>query len=292
MKPVFIILNIILILSIGYLCFQAFYPDRQAQKQIFSDKPPESPESKNHRKKISAVSGDNSYKEIRSRNLFNIANEKKKETQAYGSNRRETIPPAPPTGLDLKLLGTVTAVENPYAVIEDNQTRIQGLYRIGDRIQDATLKKIYREKVILVLNGRDYVLELDSKLTAALIPESQGSAESQTDIPNGAISIPQASVESSLSDLDSLKRQIKFRPLTGNGKSEGILVYGISPNSIFKTMKLENGDVIQKVNNQKITSVKNVMALYIQMKDNPTYTVTLLRRGKSIEQIYHFEASE
>ena len=55
-----------------------------------------------------------------------------------------------PTDLKLKLLGTVTGDEKEaYAVIEDTAVRRQNLYKIGDTIQNATLKMILREKVVL-----------------------------------------------------------------------------------------------------------------------------------------------
>ncbi|MBI5896826.1 MAG: hypothetical protein HZB24_12765 [Desulfobacterales bacterium] len=66
------------------------------------------------------------------------------------------------TQLTLKLWGTVSGdTEQVYAVIEDLQKREQNLYRVGDTIQNATVKIVMREKVVLNVEGRDEVLAME-----------------------------------------------------------------------------------------------------------------------------------
>ena len=67
------------------------------------------------------------------------------------------------TDLKLRLWGTVTAddKETAYAVIEEKKGKKQNLYRVGDKIQNATVKMIFREKVVLDVNGRDEILEIE-----------------------------------------------------------------------------------------------------------------------------------
>jgi general secretion pathway protein C len=65
-----------------------------------------------------------------------------------------------PTSLGISLMGTVTG--NPsYAVIEDGATRKQGLYRVGDSIQNAVVKMILKERVVLSVGGSDEVLVME-----------------------------------------------------------------------------------------------------------------------------------
>ena len=65
------------------------------------------------------------------------------------------------TKLNLKLWGTVSGSnDGDYAVIEDVKAREQNLYRAGDAIQTATVKEIHREKVVLTVNGKDEVLQM------------------------------------------------------------------------------------------------------------------------------------
>ncbi|MDL1967204.1 MAG: hypothetical protein LWW97_01315 [Deltaproteobacteria bacterium] len=66
------------------------------------------------------------------------------------------------TDLKLRLYGTITAndKQTAYAVIKEQKAKIQRLYRVGDKIQNATVKMILREKVVLNINGRDEILEM------------------------------------------------------------------------------------------------------------------------------------
>ena len=66
------------------------------------------------------------------------------------------------TNLKLTLWGTVTGQDKrSYAVIEDSKAREQNLYRTGDSIQNAVVKLILREKVVLRVGDRDEILAME-----------------------------------------------------------------------------------------------------------------------------------
>ena len=59
-------------------------------------------------------------------------------------------------------MGTVTSdADASYAIIEDKNKKDQNLYRIGDTIQNATVKEIFRETVVLNVQGKDEVLQIE-----------------------------------------------------------------------------------------------------------------------------------
>lgn len=63
------------------------------------------------------------------------------------------------TSLQLVLLGTVTGMEkDARAIIIDKKERKQNLYRIGELVQSAKIRKISRGKVVLEVNGKNEVL--------------------------------------------------------------------------------------------------------------------------------------
>lgn len=70
-----------------------------------------------------------------------------------------------PTQLKLALMGTVSgnSDRNSRAIISDEQKKQQDIYQVGDTIQGAFIKSIERGKVILQVNGRDEVLELQER---------------------------------------------------------------------------------------------------------------------------------
>lgn len=65
------------------------------------------------------------------------------------------------TQLSLSLLGTVTGTpDDARAIIRDEKTKLEDIYRVGSEIQGALINRITRGKVVLVANGREEVLIL------------------------------------------------------------------------------------------------------------------------------------
>ena len=65
------------------------------------------------------------------------------------------------TQLRLSLLGTVTGKdEDGRAIIRDEQSKLEDLYRVGSEIQGAIISRIARGKVVLKVNNREEILVL------------------------------------------------------------------------------------------------------------------------------------
>ena len=63
--------------------------------------------------------------------------------------------------LDFRLVGTIIAgEENSYAVIEDETTGKQGMYKLGESINEATVLKIDKESIIVEKDGMAQVLRI------------------------------------------------------------------------------------------------------------------------------------
>jgi len=68
------------------------------------------------------------------------------------------------TTLNLNLWGTITGNGfSAYAIIEEAAKREQKLYRVGETVQNATLKIILRGKVVLDVEGKYEILEIKTK---------------------------------------------------------------------------------------------------------------------------------
>ena len=68
------------------------------------------------------------------------------------------------TSLNLKLWGTITGKNvKAFAIIEETINRKQKLYREGDAIQNAAVKRILRGKVILSIDGKLETLDIETK---------------------------------------------------------------------------------------------------------------------------------
>ncbi len=215
------------------------------------------------------------------KNLFKVEIEQKDELFIELEKEEREPETLEPTMLKLVLWGTVTGQENVYAVIEDKKVRKQALYQIGDLIQGAELKKILRNKVILVFQGKDQFLEVQTDFG-----KGPGLRNLKETIPVEADPVKRVFDHDASDDIGSIMRQVKFRPHFSEGEPDGLMVYGIRPNSVFRKIGLRNGDIIKNVNGVGIVSENDVSSLFAEIEDQDDLKLTLFRRGKIKELTY------
>ncbi len=213
------------------------------------------------------------YRPIIARNLFG-------SQQGLGQQLSQVpISGLKPTKLNLRLWGTaVGGKDDAYAVIENIQKNEQKLYRPRDIIQNATVELILKDKVILRVDDKNEVLSMQ-KMTSSTQPSV---LRTPTRNESGkSILLSRNQINDAVQNINELMKQIKIRPHFLDGKPDGLAVSGILPNSIFRKMGLQNGDILTGVNGKKIESVDDALALYQNIKENDTVTVELKRRGNT-----------
>ncbi len=216
------------------------------------------------------------YRAILQRDLFKT----QKTTAPQAQEANINLENMEETKLSLKLWGTVTGnTQQSYAVIEDTPKREQNLYRVGDGIQDATVKAIFRNKVVLAVNGRDEVLameEVEAGPVSRAIPPMPGQRYPMASPPRGTqrVSLRRSMIDQAVGDVSKLMTEIKIQP-----NEAGLALSSIKPNSIFRRMGLRNGDVLKSVDGQQIRSVDDALKLYESLKSADSVTVELERRG-------------
>jgi general secretion pathway protein C len=221
------------------------------------------------------------YKPIIDRNLF------KTKKEALEKVAKVDVDALKPTDLRLKLLGTVSGDQSKaYAVIEDEKERQQNLYRKGDSIQDATLKMILREKVVLSVNDRDEVLEIEKIDNTSSAGRSGAARRIQplrtTRAPRTQnISLNRSLIEEATQDIGKLMTDASIQPYFENGNPEGLRLSRIKMNSIFRKMGLRRGDIITGIDGQDIRSVDDALRLYDRLKSANNVKVEIKRRGQS-----------
>ena len=279
MKRYFAALNILLIAVAVYFSVKVFYKVattnlNNASSQEATTRHVISPED-------ATVHPISYYRAIIERNLFNS----KKGTGQH--TERLDIETLEPTDLKLKLLGTVSGDnKEAYAVIEDTAKKHQDLYRIGDSIQNATLKMILREKVILRANGKDEILGIEEAHGSQKTSISSKSARRAT---SQNITLKRSRIESAVKDVNNLMKQVRIRPHFTNGKPDGLRLTGIRPNSIFYNMGLKSGDIITGANNNNIESVDDVLKFYQSLQSSSSVKLQVKRRGRPKTINYNIE---
>jgi general secretion pathway protein C len=279
-KKYFMIVNGLLITAGVYFAVSAFYTISTAWLG-----PGEMPQA--HSGKVAFKQQDDSpplsrYRAITNRNLFNTRPGIEAPSQAINVDNLKK------TDLNLKLWGTVTGQDRrAYAVIEDTKTRKQNLYRIGDSIQDATVKLILRQKVVLSVRDRDEILAMEEIGAAKKGSQSPRVARKSASPPKMPVSsyprqltLKSDQIESALENLDQLMNQARIRPHIEDGRPAGISITGIKPNTIFRKMRLRNGDILTGVNGAPIETVEDAMGIFGDLTSASEVQIEIKRRGR------------
>lgn len=289
-KKYFMIINVLLITAGLYFGVSAFYSIGTAWLGA-PDEPPPVASTKTRIKPAEKSQPLSAYSAIAKRNLFNTNPDAAAPAQTVNvDNLKET-------DLKLKLWGTVASGERrAYAVIEDTKTREQSLYRTGDSIQNATLKMILRQKVVLSVNGQDEILGMEEPGTAKRGGPSPRVARQDASPPKMPVSsyprqltLKSDQIESALENVDQLMEQARIRPHIEEGRPAGISITGIKPNTVFRKMRLRNGDIITGVNGAPIESVEDAMKVFGDLSSSPEIQLEIKRRGRKRTLNYKIE---
>jgi general secretion pathway protein C len=200
------------------------------------------------------------------------------------------------TEMKLKLWGTSTGRNGrTYAVIEDQKTRAQELYRSGEAIQNATVKLVLREKVVLTVGGRDEVLIQEEPGVIKGGGPRGGRADAGLPVrppeaePVQQVMVSPEQVEEAMENFGDLLNQATFRPHLEDGKPAGISITGIRPNALFRKLRLRNGDIITGVNGQSIVSIDDAMKIFGGLSADSPIQVQVKRRGQEETLEYRIE---
>jgi len=290
MKPIFYIILIGLIILLAFQVYALVNPVIDTPKvQLSSNslqRPDTHPQSNLDRHK--RVNINQFIQKVTRRNLFKV--------QVNGEQKTEQDPAElhlEKTSLELTLWGTVTGQkkQDGWAVINDRKTKEQELYRVNDTIQGAVIKSILRNKVILTVNGKDQVLEMDENQSSlkkhGTARRSSVNRPKPSSRPRQNIPAPER-MPDKVSQSDQL---FKTRPYIRNGEASGVMVYSIKRDSVAQLLGLRNGDIIQAVDDVDIQDVQDLEDFEESIGDHSDVTISILRRGKPKELVFSGEDS-
>lgn len=279
-------INILLLTAAAYISVNGFYrvmtarlePGPTARSTPTQTVAPDEPEYKPF----------SHYRSIINRDLFNTNAE-----AAPVKPEPIDIEKLKVTELKLKLWGTVTGdKDEAYAVIEETKARKQNLYRVGDTIQTASVKMILRERVILTVDDKDEILQMEefqsgrSRGRTSRRPPRRQPRQTRS---SRSITLKRSQVENAAGNLNNLMKQVRIRPHFRDGKPDGLSLTGIRPNSIFRKMGLRNGDILMGIDGQKIDSVDDALTFYRSLTSASDLNLQIKRRGRQQTLKYNIE---
>jgi len=212
------------------------------------------------------------YKPILKRNIFGSGKDVSKEM------RPEEIEYLQPTSLKLALLGTVSGNrQNTFAVIEEINKKKQALYRVGDSVQGAIVKKILRGKVILRVKERDEILTIEE---AAALRAGKEYLTPEPIEAGDTIMVSRSAVQESMRNVHNLLSQVRIRPYFRDGKADGLSVTNIKTGSFFAKLGLKNGDIVQGIDGKIIKSPEDVLEMYKKFRLGSQVALQIMRNNE------------
>jgi general secretion pathway protein C len=214
------------------------------------------------------------YGIITERNLFlstlKTIGDKQLDGGLFDSDQKNT---------DFDLKGTVAYNSSfGFIVIEERGNHKQKLYRMGDKIGTAKLIKITRNTATLRSEDREITLKVKSTMEGPLLPNSPAGGMNQA--PPRSLNLSKKAVNENLSDLKSIMSQAVVRPFLNKGVQNGYIISNIAPNSLYEKMGLQNGDIINDINDKPMRSADNLLQMVNLMQSGSSITLNVKRNGK------------
>ncbi len=214
-----------------------------------------------------------------------------------------------------RLIGTVVVpgdLERSLAAIigEDGKA---GLHRVGAKVDGDTIRAIESDSVVLqgtvsfcrlaMFEVGDYAdrakpqrIDAKKKRVARAVDADRNAGLSDAEISSGIEKVNDTNYNLSRSMLnkvlDNAGRLIGIAavaPLMEGGRSVGMRIYGIKPNTLLTKLGIQNGDVLESVNGEPLTSPDLALGAYTTLRTADKFSLSVRRNGKSMMINYNLQ---
>jgi len=101
--------------------------------------------------------------------------------------------------------------------------------------------------------------------------------------------IDRSVVDKILENQSELMRQARIVPEMENGKTVGIRMFGIRPETLLGTLGMENGDRLQTINGFDMASPEKALEAYARLRTADKLVVQVNRRGANMNLDYNIK---
>ncbi len=223
------------------------------------------------------------------------------------------------SGLRMQLVAGVIAdrPRHSLATITDVSTRETHVLGVGDELGNVRLLGVERVRddhdatgngfrvVAIICNGgtKEY-LDFEPGTGAPEAPTASlgvapmpprapapaaagGRMEGVRQLADNRYEIDRSVLDSTLGDLNKVATQARIVPSFENGAANGFKLFSIQPGSLYASIGIENGDVVQRVNGYELNSPEKALELYQKLKESGHVTIQLKRGGQVIQKEYN-----
>ena len=118
-------------------------------------------------------------------------------------------------------------------------------------------------------------------------PPGPGGATGVRQLADNRYEIERTTLDQTLGDLNKIATQARIVPSFENGQANGFKLFSIQPGSLYSSIGIENGDVVQRVNGYEINSPEKALELYQKLKETGHVSIQLKRGGQVITKEYN-----
>ena len=174
--------------------------------------------------------------------------------------------------LPIKLKGIIQSNDElkSIAMIED-ETQKEGLYHLGEKIKDAQLIKLSRNKIVLLrANGQQEIFSLRQDVD--FLGETQPSGQEKwkyaiKKIDDFNFEIDPKELKTDIPQLSELIEELSLGTAYENNNPLGIKVGKVDPNELGFVVGLRSNDIITSVNNINTINIKNRIKIYDELSN-------------------------
>jgi len=204
--------------------------------------------------------------------------------------KQEFVDPLP-----IKLKGIILSSDelNNIVMIED-ETQKENIYHLGEKIKDAQIIKISRNKLVLLrANGQQETLTLrkEEDLLAPMITTEQEKWKyivKKVDEQNYEIDPKELKKE--IVSLGEFIETLNLGTAYTQGTPTGIKINKVDPNEIGAMLGLQQNDIISSINNISIIDIKNRIKVYDSISEmKKGDNIQLVLKRNNIDSIINYK---
>ena len=203
------------------------------------------------------------------------------------------------TTLRVKLLGTLVSTLPNWSIgsILDLGNQKSSTVMLGDRVQNAEVLAIERDRIIIANNGRREFIGAEAgdgapppppvATTRPVTEPNQAYGAGIKALDDSNYEVPRTEVDRALANLNDLAMQARIVPAFKDGQAEGFKLFSIRPDSLYSKIGIVNGDVIKRINGFEMNSPEKALEVYTKLKDANRIDIELDRNGTTMRKTYN-----
>ncbi len=160
--------------------------------------------------------------------------------------------------------------------------RKTSLVSVGKEYSGYRLKSIFKDGVLFVKNGKEFILKIKNKRNSANSHSSIVKVQNEDSVHN----VSRQDIRYYEKHPNQIWRDISIMERKNGKKIDGFRVTRVRRGSKMDTLGLKRGDIIIKANNVDLNSYKSVFDLYKNISNIDTLQLVVLRDNEEKELVY------